>query len=56
MLEHVRTLYTPRTSTQNIYIARMFVVQLRLLDFDFLNYLLVEGSEGTTRVVGKESV
>jgi len=56
MLEHVRTLYTPRTSTQNIHSARIFVVQLRLQDFDFLNYLLVDGSEGTTGVIGKESV
>jgi len=56
MLEHVRTLYTPRTSTQNIYSARIYVVQLRLQDFDFLNYLLVDSSEGTTGVVGKGSV
>jgi len=56
MLEHVRTLYTPRTSTQNIYSALIFVVQLRLQDFDFLNYLLVNGCEGTTGGIGKESV
>ena len=55
MLEHVRTLYTLRTSTQNIYSARIFVVHLRLQDFYFLNYLLVDGPEGTTRVIGKES-
>jgi len=56
MHEHVRTLYTPRTSTQNMYSAPIFVVQLRLQDFDFLNYLLVDRSEDTTRVIGKESV
>ena len=56
MIEHVSTLYTPHTSTQNIYSARIFVVQLRLQDFDFLNCLLVDGSEGTTGVIGKESV
>jgi len=55
-LEHVRTLYTPRTATQNIYSARIFVVQLRLQDFDLLNYLLVDCSEGKTGVSGKESV
>jgi len=32
------------------------VVQLRLQDFNFLNYLLVYGSEGTSRVIVKESV
>ena len=56
MLEHVRTLHTPRTSTQNTYSAQIFVVQLRLQDFDLLNYLLVDGSEGMIRVIGKESV
>jgi len=56
MLEHVRILYTPRTATQNIYSARIFVVQLRLQDFDLLIYLLVNSSEGMTRVIGKESV
>jgi len=56
MLEHVHTLYTPRTSTQNMYSARIFMVQLRQQDFVFLNYLLADGSEGTTRGIGKESV
>jgi len=38
-----------------MYSARIFVVQLRLQDFDFLNYLLVDGSEGATRVIVKET-
>ena len=54
--EHVLTLYTPRTSTQNLYSAWIFVVQLRMQDFDFLNYLLANVSEDTTRVSGKVSV
>jgi len=32
------------------------VVYLRLRNFEFVGYLLVDGSEGATRVVGKESV
>ena len=56
MLEHIRTLYAPCTSTQNIYSARIFVVYLRLQDLDYLNYLLVDSSEGTTRVIVKESI
>ena len=56
MLERVRTFYTPRTSTQNIYSARIFVVQLRPQDFDVLDCLLVEGLEDATTVIGKVSV
>jgi len=56
MLEHVRTLYTPSTSIQNMCSVRIFVIYLRVQDSDFLNYLLVDGSEGKTRVIGKESV
>jgi len=52
MLEHVRTLYTPPTSTQNMYSARLFVVKLRLQGFEFLHCLLVDGSEDKTRVSG----
>ena len=55
MLEHVRTLYTPRTSTQNTYSARIFVVYLWLQDFEVLDCLLVDSSESATRVSGKES-
>ena len=55
MLANVRTFYTPYTSTQNKYSARLFMVYLRLQDFDDLDYLLVDGSEGATRVVVKES-
>jgi len=38
------------------YSVRIFVVQLRLQDFDFLYYLLVNSSGDKTRVIGKESV
>ena len=48
MLEHVHTLYTPHTSTQNMYSARIFMVQLRQQDSDVLEYLLVDGSEDAT--------
>ena len=56
MLEHVRTLYTPRTATQNIYSAPIFVVQLRLQDFALFDYLPVDGFEDATGVIGRESV
>ena len=56
MLEHVHTLYTPSTSTQNIHSARIFVVQLRLQDPDFLNYLLVDSSEDAARGIVKDTV
>jgi len=56
MLEQVRTLYTPRTSTQNKYGARIFVVLLWLQGFEVLDYLLVDVSEDATRVSGKEAV
>jgi len=39
-----------------MYSAWIFVVYLRLQDFDILDYLLLNGSEDTTRVSGKESV
>ena len=50
MLEHVRTLYAPRTSTQNMYSAGLFAVYLGLQEFDVLDYLLVDASEGATGV------
>jgi hypothetical protein len=39
-----------------MYSARIFVEQMRLQDFDVLDYLPVDGSEGATRVPGKKSV
>jgi len=50
-------LLKPRQSFRiTLYSTRICVLQLRLHDSESFNCLLVDGSEDTTRVVGKESV
>jgi len=53
MLEHVRTLYTPRTSTsEHIECSNLCVI----VAAPILDYLLVDSTEVVTRVSGKQSV